>query len=202
MPSKLAWCFVFCLAVPAWAGAGQASSAEAPAPRVSPSDRGPFTKGTIGIELAGTLAAEAWNLNGNREWVTDATFAIWWAYGQGRSFAVEFHAAPVLQDGTGVAFVQAVLPVFRCRVLERGRTTMFVEFGGGYSWSDRIVPPRGTRFNFLTATSVGVARRLSPQAHAVASLRWMHLSNASREGRDRNPDIEAIGGFFGVSIGF
>jgi hypothetical protein len=47
-----------------------------------------------------------------------------------------------------------------------------------------------------------MTRRLTRQAHAVASVRWLHLSNASREGRNRNPDIEAVGGYVGVSVGF
>jgi hypothetical protein len=199
MPQKLLWALVSAWCVPAMAWAGQAPAPGAPT--LVATERGPFTKGTVGVEVAGTLAAEAWNFNGNHEWIMDGTFTMWWAYGDGRSFRVEFHAAPVLQT-TRNAFIQGIVPVFRCRVLDRGRTTMFVEFGGGYSWADTTVPPRGTRFNFLTATSVGVTRRLSAQSHLVLGARWLHLSNASREGRDRNPDIEAIGGFVGWSIGF
>jgi hypothetical protein len=70
------------------------------------------------------------------------------------------------------------------------------------SWSDTVTPPRGTRLNYMTLTSVGLTRRLTRQTHAVASFRWMHLSNASLEGRNRNPDIEALGGYFGLFVGF
>jgi hypothetical protein len=36
----------------------------------------------------------------------------------------------------------------------------------------------------------------------VAGFRWLHLSNASRFGRNRNPDIEALGGYLAVNFGF
>jgi hypothetical protein len=38
--------------------------------------------------------------------------------------------------------------------------------------------------------------------HAVAGFRWIHLSNNGREGHDRNPDIQALGGYAAVSVGF
>jgi hypothetical protein len=38
--------------------------------------------------------------------------------------------------------------------------------------------------------------------HALGGLRWVHVSNNSLAGRDRNPDIEAIGPTIGVLFGF
>ena len=188
---------VFTLAWPGLASAGQAAATPPAGP-----ERGPFAEGVVGVEFAGTVAPEAWNLNGSHEWIVDGTFSVWWAYADGKSLVVEFHAAPVFQDRPRMAFVNAITPIARCRILDRGRSTMFVEFGVGVSWSDTTVPPRGTRFNYLSVTSLGMTRRLTRQAHAVASVRWLHLSNASREGRNRNPDIEAVGGYVGVSVGF
>jgi hypothetical protein len=186
----------------------QALAQTAPAPSraqaafLPADDPGPYARGMLMLEFAGTVAPEAWNLNGNHEWMIDGTAGVWWAYREGRTLGVEFHAMAVTQERPRTAFLNAIVPVFRCRVWQGHRSTMFMEFGAGYSWSDAPVPPRGTHRNYLTVTSVGFTRRLSPQAHAVASFRWLHLSNASLEGRDRNPDIEALGGFVGVSIGF
>jgi hypothetical protein len=187
--------------VASWAQ-GRPGPGPAHATFVPARDPGPAARGMLGIEFAGTVAPEAWNLNGNHEWMFDGTVGVWWAYREGRTFGVEFHAVAVTQERPRNAFLNALTPVFRCRVWQGRRSTMFLEFGGGFSWSDAPVPPRGTRLNYLTMTSAGFTRRLSAQAHAVASVRWLHLSNASLEGRDRNPDIEAIGGFIGVSIGF
>lgn len=164
--------------------------------------RGSFAKGGVGLEFAGTIAPEIWNLNGSHEWVLDGSFSAWWAYRDGKSFGVEFHAAPILQDSSRNAFVQAIVPTFRWRVLERARTTTFFEFGAGLSWSDTRVPPRGTRYNYLTAMSLGFSRHMSNQVQAITSIRWLHLSNAGWEGADHNPDIEAIGVYAGIAVGF
>jgi hypothetical protein len=90
----------------------------------------------------------------------------------------------------------------RFRILQRGPTSLFIDAGAGVAWSDTTVPPRGTRFNFLIITSLGVTRQLTRQTAAVASLRVVHLSNANRAGPDRNPDIEVLGGYFGLCVGF
>ena len=76
------------------------------------------------------------------------------------------------------------------------------ELGLGVTWSDTRVPPRGTRFNYLAETAFGVMRRVGRQTHAVAGLRLRHLSNNDREGPGRNPDIEAIGGYTALAVGF
>jgi len=177
-----------------------ARQAAAPAPVAA--ERSPFQRGLVGLEFGGGAMTEAWNLNGARETLINTTFALWWTYQEGRSLVVEFHTASVFQEAPRTAFVQALVPILRCRVLQRGQSSVFIEMGAGLSWSDTVTPPRGTRLNYLTLTSVGLTRRLTRQTHAVASLRWLHLSNASLEGRNRNPDIEALGGYFGLFVGF
>jgi hypothetical protein len=44
--------------------------------------------------------------------------------------------------------------------------------------------------------------RLRPGTHLLAGLRWIHVSNNGLAGRDRNPDIEAIGPQMGILISF
>ncbi len=170
--------------------------------QATPPVAGPFTKGVIGVELGGALLAEAWNFNRNFEWIADGTFAVSWAFAEGTSLVVEFHAAGIAQERPRTAFLNGIMPVMRFRVLKRGDTSMFIDLGAGVSWSDTVVPPRGTRFNYLIVTSLGFTHQLTRQVHAVASARLLHLSNASLMGRNRNPDIEAIGGYFGLFLGF
>ena len=127
---------------------------------------------------------------------------MWSAFKQGHALVVEFHAFGVKQARPRAAFVNGIMPIYRVRLFEGEKTSMFVELGAGVSWSDTDVPPRGTKFNYLIVTSAGLTHKLSDQVYAIASARVLHLSNASLMGPNRNPDIEAVGGYFGVFIGF
>jgi hypothetical protein len=163
---------------------------------------GPFVPGVIGLELAVAGLGELWSLNGGREWLAGGSAAAWWAFADGRSLIVQFHATAVFQAEPRNAFVHAVVPSVRWGLARRPRMDVFAEFGAGVSWSDTRVPPRGTEFNYVAETGLGVARRIGRQTHAVAGVRLLHLSNNNRAGIGRNPDIEAIGGYAAVSVGF
>ena len=187
---------LFAAVSPAWA-----RQAPAPVPAAA-GGRGLFTKNEIGVEIGGGLFTEAWNSNGTHEWMGEGVFSVSWAFKDGAALVVEFHAAGIKQAQPRAAFVNGLVPVLRWRVVNRGATTMFFDVGAGVSWSDTAVPPRGTRFNYLLVTSVGVTHQLGRQMHAVAAARLVHLSNASLMGRDHNPDIEALGGFLGLHFAF
>lgn len=184
------------LSVPSLGWARQAAPASAAAPH------SPFTRNVLGLEVGAALFLEAWNFNLSHETIGEGTFAVSWAFTEGKALVVEYHAAGIAQARPRTAFLSGIMPVIRCRVLTRGASTMFIDLGAGVSWSDTDVPPRGTHFNYLIVTSVGMTRQLTAQVHAVASARLLHISNASLKGRDRNPDIEALGGYFGLFVGF
>jgi hypothetical protein len=175
------------------AGAGHASAAGG--------DPDPFARSTVGLEFGAGLMAEAWNVNDGREWLVDGTASAWWAFATGMAVVVEFHNARVFQD-TGDAFVQGLSPLFRWRMRERGSWRLYAELGPGISWSDRTVPPRGTRFNYLFQGTFGIQRRVGANSHLVTGFRFLHLSNNGREGRDNNPDIEAFGAHAAVMVTF
>lgn len=162
----------------------------------------PFAKNAMGIEVAGALLTEAWNSNGTHEVIGEATFGVNWCFKEGMVLAVQFHAAGIAQATPRAAFLNGLAPNVRFRLFSRDELTIFMEFGAGVSWSDTTTPPRGTRFNFLILASSGFTYRLTPHIHAVASARLFHLSNASLQGRHRNPDIEALGGTFGIYFAF
>jgi hypothetical protein len=163
--------------------------------------RDPFARNTVGVEFGVGLLGEAWNLNADREWLIDGTAAAWWAFAGGRALVVEFHNLRIFQTGPN-PFVQGLAPLFRWRMHERGSWRLYAELGPGISWSDRVTPPRGTKFNYLLQAGFGVQRRLGAATHLLTSLRLLHVSNSGREGRDRNPDIEAVGIQTGVMIAF
>jgi len=68
------------------------------------------------------------------------------------------------------------------------------------SYGSGIVPERGTRFNYIAQSSVGISRPLRTGLSMTAALMWLHLSNNGLANRARNPDIQAVGVRVGVSI--
>lgn len=184
-----------------------ASNGPLPQPGTAPAtdtsrSPGPFVRGTVGLEFGLGLLEEAWNLNGSREWLVDGSVSVWWAFVNRATLVVDFHAARVFQQPSRDAFVTGVTPRVRVRIVGREPWDLFAEIGVGPSWSDTAVPPRGTRFNYLGHTGLGVSRRLGRQVHGIAGFRWLHLSNNGHEGHDRNPDIQALGGHAAVAVGF
>jgi len=187
------------LAAPAVAQTPGAAPGEATAVHVP---RGMFERGSLGVEFGGALLIEAWNLNDRREWLADGSAAVFWSFTRRATLLVEFHATRVEQVSSRNAFVNGLVTNLRWRLFEIPGGTLFGEFGPGISWSDTRTPPRGTQFNYLVQGTVGITRRLGSRSHLVTGFRWLHLSNASREGRGRNPDIEALGAYAGLSLAF
>jgi hypothetical protein len=164
--------------------------------------RGMFEKGSLGVEFGGALMIEAWNLNDRQEWLADGSAAVFWSFTRRATLLVEFHATRVEQVSSRNAFVNGLVPLVRFRMFDVPGGTLYAEVGPGISWSDTRTPPRGTQFNYLVQGTVGIAHRLGSRSHFVTGFRWLHLSNASREGRSRNPDIEALGAYGGLSLAF
>jgi hypothetical protein len=164
--------------------------------------RGMFEKGSLGVEFGGALLIEAWNLNDRREWLADGSAAVFWSFSRRATLLVEFHASRISQVSSRNAFVNGLVPQVRWRLFDIPGGTLFGEFGPGISWSDTRTPPRGTTFNYLIQGTVGVTRRVGSRSHLVTGFRWLHISNSGREGRSRNPDIEALGAYGGLSLAF
>lgn len=159
-----------------------------------------FDAGSVGLEFAGGPFVEAWNLNEGREWLLAGTAGVWWAVTDRALLLTEFHVARVFQDPSRPAFINGFAPLVRWRLRRGPPWTLFADVGPGISWSDTAVPPRGTRFNFLLLGGGGAAWPIGRQVEALVGVRWIHLSNNGREGRRRNPDIEALGAYVGLSL--
>jgi hypothetical protein len=87
-------------------------------------------------------------------------------------------------------------------ILRRTGWSLFWEGDVGISQSDTYVPRRGTRFNYLAIGGISTSVRLRPGLHLLSGVRLVHISNGGLAGRDRNPDIEAIGMHVGLAARF
>ena len=80
---------------------------------------------------------------------------------------------------------------------------LYLEGGLGLIQADQRVPmPDGTHFNFVELVGIGAKLRVTDHVAIMAGFRYQHLSNASIRGSDRNPSIDAVGGYGGLTIAF
>lgn len=161
----------------------------------------PFSRRGWHLELGTHGALETWNYNLSHEEMLCAYTGITYGVGKGVVLKIGSPLYYVWQRGTD-GWLLGLTWGARGGIVRRTRWSVFWEFEVGISEADTQVPPRGTRFNYLALGGSGVAFRLRPGLHAVGSLRWVHVSNNGRAGRDRNPDIEAVGPALGVLLAF
>jgi hypothetical protein len=166
-----------------------------------PGERDPFQRGTVGIEIGVAPMIEIWNINEEHEQVIEGTASFWGAIGKRVALGAEFHHAFVVQNAPG-AFVQGLSPLVRVKLTQQPKTNWYVEAGPGVSWSDLTTPVRGTKFNYLFQAGTGLIRRVGRNSHVNIAYRFFHLSNNGRAGKDRNPDLEMMGGYAGWSFSF
>jgi lipid A 3-O-deacylase PagL len=171
-----------------------------PAPGPAPA-ADPFASRGWHLELGWHGALETWNYNISHEEMYALVPGL--AYGVGKGVVLTARAPIyyVAQRGTDGVLLGATFGV-RSRVFRRPRWSLFWELDVGISQSDTSIPPRGTNFNYLALGGGGATFRLRDGVHLMSGLRWIHVSNGGLAGRDRNPDIEAVGIQTGVLIAF
>jgi hypothetical protein len=146
-------------------------------------------------------AVEAWNYNASHEELYGLAEGITYGMKDGLLLVAAQRFYYVSQRANDTWVLGLTFGV-RGRVYHRGRADVYLEGDVGISDSAIAAPPRGTRFNYLALGSSGVAVRLRPGLRAFAAVRWVHVSNNSLKGRDRNPDIEAVGPSLGLAWRF
>jgi hypothetical protein len=161
----------------------------------------PFARRGWHLEMGTHGALETWNYNGSHEEMLSAYTGFTYGLGRGIVLKVGSPLYYVWQRGTDGWLLGGTWGV-RGRIVERRRWSLFWEFEVGVSEADTYVPPRGTRFNYLALGGSGVTVRVRPGVHLLGGLRWVHVSNNGLAGRDRNPDIEAVGPTVGLLVGF
>ena len=90
----------------------------------------------------------------------------------------------------------------RYQFLEHQRLSLFVEGLAGFLQANHNFPPGGTHFNFALQAGLGATFRIADNVHLIGGARYLHISNAQIEGKDRNPNFNAVGGYFGVMFTF
>jgi hypothetical protein len=161
----------------------------------------PFARRGWHLELGGHGALEAWNYNISREEMAGVVPGLTYGLRRGLQLTASWPLYFVSQRGVDAYLMGATIGV-RGRIYRRDRWAAFLELKVGVSESDTYVPPRGTQFNYLAHGGAGITMRLRRGVHGLAGLEWIHVSNGGFAGRDRNPDIEAIGPRVGVLVAF
>lgn len=161
----------------------------------------PFATRGWNLELTGIAGLEAWNYNTSHEELYGFTAGLTYGLGRGIVFIARSPLYYVSQRGTDAYLFGGTFGV-RGRIHRRQRVSAFLEFEVGISESDTGVPPRGTRFNYLMLGAAGATVRVRHAVHLIGGVRWIHVSNNGLAGRNRNPDIEAIGPTIGLLLGF
>jgi hypothetical protein len=161
----------------------------------------PFARRSWNLELTSHVAFETWNYNTSREELYGMTVGL--TYGLGKGIVLTARAPMYYVDQRGVdGSLIGVTTGIRGRIYRYKAASFFWEVDVGISEADTIVPPRGTRFNYLAMGNAGATLRIAHGIHMLASMRLTHISNGGLAGRSRNPDIEAVGPQLGVLVGF
>jgi hypothetical protein len=161
----------------------------------------PFARRAWNLQLSGHGAVETWNYNISREELWSIVPGFTYGVREGLALTATLPMYYVEQRGANAWLIGATIGL-RGRLYRRARVSVFWEVDVGVSKAETYTPPRGTRFNYLALGGGGATVRLRPGTHLLAGLRWIHVSNFGLAGRDRNPDIEAVGPQIGVVIAF
>ena len=151
------------------------------------------------FEIGGAALREAWDYNLSDEDVGALFATLLYRHARHWAFGVEVAAIGVHQERVPSVGVGGFTLVTRWQ-RPVGAGSWFADVGVGLSYATGIVPERGTRFNYVAQSSVGLSRPVGARTSLSAALTWLHLSNNGLRGRSRNPDIQALGVRVGVSV--
>ena len=149
------------------------------------------------VDLAATALVEAWDQNEHREALGGIIAGIDRPAWRGLALRGEALVARVRQRGNDAA-LGGITVGTRLR-WRAGGTRPFLDVGVGFAKASARIPVRGTTSNYVALAGGGIEVPLQ-RVSAALGARWLHLSNNGRAGRDRNPDIQALG--FIVAVGW
>ena len=152
------------------------------------------------LDLTGEFFVEAWDLNLYKEQLLGGAISFNRRVTPNWTVGVETSLLHVNQEPISNVFLSTLSFLLRWTAFRVGETSVFVEGSGGVSYASNEVPNRGTRFNIVSQTGIGIVRPLSSRIALVGGMRWLHLSNNSLNGRDHNPDIQALGLYAGWRV--
>ena len=154
-------------------------------PPPAPAQSGPWH-----VDVGAIILVEAWDLNANREALAGAAAGVERRVWRTLRLRVDGWLLRGFQEGDDAWTAGFTLgPRWRWGT---GSVRPFAELGVGLSQSTEPIPPGGTRFNYVAQAGGGIQVNVGDTQLDVGA-RWLHLSNNGREGRDRNPDNQALG---------
>jgi hypothetical protein len=149
------------------------------------------------VDVSAAALVEAWDANEERESLAGIVFGADRAIARGTALRGEGMLLRVRQPGHD-ALLGGMTIGTRLRRRSEG-VRPYVDVGVGIAMATEPVPLRGTAFNYLAQAGGGFEVSVDDITVALVA-RWLHISNAGRVARDRNPDIQALG--FLVAIGW
>jgi hypothetical protein len=114
---------------------------------------------------------------------------------------LELFGYHVTQDGPDANAVGLQL-LLRHHWIQFDRFSLFVDVGPGIFEGSTEVPHDGTSFNITFRSGPGLTYRVTDNFYLIGGARYFHLSNAALEGREHNPSINGVEGYFGVMFTF
>ena len=100
------------------------------------------------------------------------------------------------------ASVVGVDMLLRYHFFKLGNWTFYSDGGFGLQQSSRPFPLAGTHFNFRSQAGMGFTLKLNDQARFMAGARWVHVSNADKDGSDLNPGYDGAMVYSGLLFTF
>lgn len=161
----------------------------------------PFARRSWTLQLSSHVAVETWNYNISHEEMYGIATGFTYGIRDGLVLTAGGLLYNVDQRGVDAWLIGATAGV-RGRIFRKGPVSAYWEVEIGIAEADTYTPPRGTRFNYLALGSGGVTVELRRGVHVLGAIQWIHVSNNGLAGRDRNPDIEAVGPRLGILLGF
>ena len=147
------------------------------------------------VDAGATVLPEAWDYNESREVLAGVTMGVARAVWRPLAVRVEgllLHVAQEPRDAWAAAFTIGARTRWRWR---HGHP--YADLGVGLSRGASPIPQRGTRSNYVIVAGGGAMLPVG-RGWLQVGARWLHLSNAGRVGKNRNPDVQAIGLTLGV----
>lgn len=83
-----------------------------------------------------------------------------------------------------------------------GPWTFYTDGGFGLQQSSMPFPMDGTHFNFRSQAGLGFTLQLDPRARLMVGARWLHVSNAAKDGKALNPGYDGAMIYSGLLFTF